>query len=247
MSKASPTTSPLSLAAVPKGGRCGGLISVIIPTLNEEAGIAACLAQVCRAPEVEVIVADGGSRDATVEAARRAGAKVIRAPRGRAGQMNAGAAVARGKILLFLHADTLPPPGWEDEVRQALARPDAAAGAFTFRLDQRTAGLRFIELSVAWRCRLAAMPYGDQGLFMRRDDFKAVGGFPDLPIMEDCELVRRLKKRGRIIVSPAPATTSARRWRQRGILATTAFNSLVVVAFYLGCPPSLLRRLYDRA
>ena len=240
-----PPTSPRSLAAVPDASR--GRISVIIPTLNEETGIAACLDRVRRAHGVEVIVVDGGSRDATVEAARRAGAKVIGAPRGRAVQMNAGAEVSRGEILLFLHADTLLPSGWEAEVRRALARPEVAAGAFTFRLDQRTAGLRFIELCVAWRCRLASMPYGDQGLFLRRVDFLAAGGFPDLPIMEDCELVRRLKKRGRIIVSPAPAITSARRWQQRGILATTAFNSLVVVAFYLGCPPSLLRRLYDRA
>jgi len=230
---------------VPEAGR--GRISVIIPTLNEEAGIAACLDRVRRAPGVEAIVADGGSRDATVEAARRAGAKVIAAPRGRACQMNAGAAASRGEILLFLHADTLLPLGWEAEARRALSRPGVAAGAFTFRLDRRTAGLRFIELCVAWRCRLASMPYGDQGLFLRRGAFLAAGGFPDLPIMEDCELVRRLKKRGRIIVSPAPAITSSRRWQQRGILTTTAFNSLVVVAFYLGCPPSLLRRLYDRA
>jgi len=237
--------SPRSLAAVPEAGR--GLISVIIPTLNEQAGIAACLGRVGRASGVEVIVADGGSRDATVETARRAGAKVIAAPRGRACQMNAGAAASNGNLLLFLHADTMLAPGWEGEVRRVLSRPGVAAGAFAFRLDRRSAGLRFIELCVAWRCRLASMPYGDQGLFLRRDAFLAAGGFPDLPIMEDCELVRRLKKRGRIIVSPVPATTSARRWQQRGILATTAFNSLVVVAFYLGYPPSLLRRLYDRA
>lgn len=244
MTKAAPTRTR-SLAAVPDASR--GRISIIIPTLDEETGIAACLDRVRRAPGVEVIVVDGGSRDATVEAARRAGAEVISAPRGRALQMNAGAEVSRGEILLFLHADTLLPSGWEAEVRRALARPEVAAGAFTFRLDQRTAGLRFIELCVAWRCRLASIPYGDQGLFLRRGVFLAAGGFPDLPIMEDCEFVRRLKKRGRIIVSPASATTSARRWQQKGILATTAFNSLVVVAFYLGCPPSLLRRLYDQA
>lgn len=245
MNKTPPTSSP-SLAAVPSGVRCGGTISVIIPTLNEAAGIIACLDRIGRSYEVEVIVVDGGSRDATVERARGAGVKVISTSMGRARQMNAGAAAARGDILLFVHADTLLPSGWEGEVRKVLARPDVAAGAFTFRLDRRTAGLRFIELAVAWRCRLAGMPYGDQGLFVRRRDFVAVGGFPDLPIMEDCELVRRLKKRGRIIVSPAPALTSARRWQQRGILTTTAFNSLVVVAFYLGYPPSLLRRLYDR-
>lgn len=238
--------SPLTPAARPAAGQAG-LISVIIPTLNEEANIAACLAEVHRAPEVEVIVADGGSGDATVQAATRAGARVIAAPRGRARQMNAGAAASRGDILLFLHADTLLPPGWDQQARRMLARPGAVAGAFTFRLDHRPAGLRFIELTVAWRCRLAGMPYGDQGLFIRRRDFAAVGGYPDLPIMEDCELVRRLKKWGRVMVSPAPAVTSARRWRRKGVVATTALNSLVVLAFYLGLPPSLLRRLYDRA
>ena len=221
-------------------------ISVIVPTLDEQAGIAACLATVGSPPGVEVIVVDGGSRDATISAARRGGARVIRAPRGRARQMNAGAATAQGDVLLFLHADTLLPPAWEGEVRRILARPRTAAGAFTFRLDQRGAGLRFIELTVAWRCRLAAMPYGDQALFARREDFLAAGGYPDLPIMEDCELVRLLKKRGSIIVSPAVATTSARRWQRKGLVATTLFNSLVVVAFYLGYPPALLRRLYDR-
>lgn len=220
---------------------------MVIPTLNEEAGLAACLAAVGQAPGQEVIVVDGGSRDATVALAHRAGAKVISAPRGRASQMNAGARASRGALLLFLHADTLLPGGWQDEVRRILARPGTAAGAFTFRLDQRSAGLRFIELAVAWRCRLAALPYGDQGLFLRRETFGAAGGFPALPIMEDCELVRRLKKQGRIIVSPAPAFTSARRWQRKGLLATTALNSLVVVAFYLGCPPGLLRRLYDRS
>jgi rSAM/selenodomain-associated transferase 2 len=221
-------------------------ISVIIPTLDEQAGIAACLAAVGCAPGVEVIVADGGSRDATIGAARRAGARVIRAPRGRALQMNAAAAAAQGDILLFLHADTLLPPAWAEEVRCILARPRTVAGAFSFRLDQRGAGLRFIEMTVAWRCRLAAMPYGDQALFVRREDFLNAGGYPDLPIMEDCELVRLLKKRGSIIVSPAVATTSARRWQRKGLVATTLFNSLVVVAFYLGYPPVLLRRLYDR-
>lgn len=245
MRKDHPTVSSPP-ASQPETRRREGRISVVIPTLNEEAGLAACLAAVQPAEGVEIIVADGGSRDTTVAVARRAGAKVISAPKGRASQMNAGAQASQGDLLLFLHADTLLPLGWQSEVRRILAEPGTAAGAFTFRLDQRTAGLRFIELSVAWRCRLAAMPYGDQGLFLRRETFWAAGGFPDLPIMEDCELVRRLKKWGRIIVSPAAATTSARRWQRKGLLATTAFNSLVVVAFYLGYPPDLLRRLYDR-
>ena len=227
-------------------GETGRGISVVIPTLNEAEAIgptvrAARLAQGC-----EVIVADGGSRDATLDRARAAGARVLSAPRGRARQMNAGAAQAKGELLLFLHADTLLPPGWQHELRRVLALPRVAAGAFTFRLDHRPAGLRFIEQFVALRCCLAAMPYGDQGLFLRRAVFQAVGGFPDLPIMEDCEMVRRLKSHGKIAISPAPALTSARRWRKKGLLATTAFNSVVVAAFYAGFSPALLRRLYDR-
>ena len=168
------------------------------------------------------------------------------AAQGRARQMNAGAAAAQGQVLLFLHADTRLPLGWQHEVERILALPGVAAGAFAFRLDQRPAGLRFIELSVTVRCALAGLPYGDQGLFLTRRLFQRAGGFPDLPIMEDCEMIRRLRLLGRVALSPAPAVTSARRWRQRGLLATTGLNLLVVGAFYLGFSPAFLRRLYDR-
>jgi len=221
-------------------------VSVIIPALNEQEAIAPTVAAALAAPGAEVLVVDGGSSDATMRRAREAGARVISASKGRARQMNAGATAARGETLLFLHADTLLPPGWWREVARLLALPGVAAGAFSFRLDRRPAGLRFIELSVALRCRLGAMPYGDQGLFMTRRAFQAVGGFPELPIMEDCEMVRRLRSQGRLALSPAPAVTSSRRWQKKGVLATTLVNFLVVGAFYAGFSPTLLRRLYDR-
>ncbi|MCB2228405.1 MAG: TIGR04283 family arsenosugar biosynthesis glycosyltransferase [Desulfarculaceae bacterium] len=206
----------------------------------------AAVASARSAPGAEVLVVDGGSRDDTAQRARAAGARVIRAAKGRAAQMNAGAIAAGGEILLFLHADSILPPGWQHEVRRVLGLPGVAAGAFRFRLDHRPAGLRFIELSVAARCRLAGMPYGDQGLFLTRRVFRWAGGFPELPIMEDCEMIRRLRPLGRVALSPAPVITSARRWQRRGAIATTGLNSLVVGAFYLGFPPAFLRRLYDR-
>ncbi|MCF8032780.1 MAG: TIGR04283 family arsenosugar biosynthesis glycosyltransferase [Desulfarculaceae bacterium] len=221
-------------------------ISVIIPALNEEKTIAATVASALGASGAEVLVVDGGSRDATMQQAEAAGAKVMRASRGRASQMNAGAARARGDVLLFLHADTRLPLGWQREVARILALPNVAAGAFAFRLDHRPAGLRFIELSVAARCRWAGLPYGDQGLFLTHRVFQRAGGFPNLPIMEDCEMIRRLRALGRVALSPAPAVTSARRWQRRGALATTGLNFLVVGAFYLGFSPAFLRRFYDR-
>jgi rSAM/selenodomain-associated transferase 2 len=221
-------------------------ISVIIPTLDEQDCLAPTLATALSAPGVEAILVDGGSQDQTVAMARQAGAKVIHSPPGRARQMNLGAATAKGEALLFLHADTLLPKGWQHEVRRILEQPGVSAGAFGFRLDSRPAKLRFIELGVALRCRLGQMPYGDQALFMRREFFEKAGGFPQMPIMEDVALVKRLKKLGRVLTSPAPAITSARRWQAQGALYTTGLNYLLMIAFYAGIPLGTLRRLYDR-
>ncbi|MCB2186604.1 MAG: TIGR04283 family arsenosugar biosynthesis glycosyltransferase [Deltaproteobacteria bacterium] len=223
-----------------------GRLAVLIPALNEEAALPSCLARVAAGGADLVVVADGGSADATRAVAARAGALVLSCPRGRARQMNAAARLATAEYLLFLHADTLLPPGWAAEVRRVLADPGVAAGAFTFRLDQRPASLRFIELAVALRCRLAGLPYGDQGLFLRREDFQQLGGFPDQPIMEDWELVRRLGRQGRVVISPLPAVTSARRWQELGLARTTFLNYLVPMLYHLGLEPARLRRLYDR-
>jgi rSAM/selenodomain-associated transferase 2 len=222
------------------------LISIIIPTLNEQANIASCLASTRYAPNVERIVVDGGSHDLTVEIARSCGAKVLTSPTGRARQMNAGAEVASGDLLLFLHADTLLPEGFDDCVRRILTQPGVAAGAFEFRLDAVSRGLQIIERVANWRSRRLQMPYGDQAIFVRSSLFHEIGGFPEMPILEDFELIRRLKKKGRIHTLPLPAITSARRWHTLGIWQTTLSHQLIVAAYYLGLSPALIHRFARR-
>jgi rSAM/selenodomain-associated transferase 2 len=241
--KFSPALSPSSsLLEEGTGGGNLPLISVIIPTLNEEENIADCLDNTQGALKVERIVVDGGSRDRTVEIARSWGAGVLAAPTGRARQMNAGAGVASGELFLFLHADTLLPKRFDGWVRQVLAQPGVAAGAFEFRLDATSRGLRIIERVANWRSRRLQLPYGDQAIFIKSAVFREIGGFPDLPIMEDFEFIRRLKRKGRIVTLPQSAITSARRWRMHGLWKTTLINELVLAAYYLGVPASRIHR-----
>jgi len=217
-------------------------ISIIIPTLNEEKNIVSCLASTRHAAQIERIVVDGGSMDRTMEMARTWGATVLSSPKGRARQMNAGARVARGDLLLFLHADTCLPERFAEWVRQILSRPWVAAGAFQFRLDASTRELHLIERGANWRCRLWQMPYGDQAIFVKSALFREVGGFPDIPIMEDFEFIRRLKKKGRIQIAPLPAITSARRWMTLGTWKTTLMHEAIIVAYYLGISPTRIHR-----
>ncbi len=222
-----------------------GRISVIIPTLNESSNIEATLSPLFEAsPVTEVIVVDAGSADGTPDKAVACGAKVLATDGGRARQMNVGAAAATGSILLFLHADTQLPDGFQGLVRSALRAPGVVGGAFLFRLDDAARGYRLLERLTNWRARRLQMPYGDQALFMKAETFRVLGGFPEMPIMEDFEMVRRLRRRGRICIVPAPAITSARRWRKRGILGTTLLNQLVIAAYFLRVPPETLARWY---
>lgn len=222
------------------------VISVIVPTLDEEARLPASLAGVVGRPEVEVVVVDGGSRDDTVTVAGALGARVVRARRGRARQMNAGAAVARGDILLFLHADTRLPTTFVEDVRRTLAHPGTVAGAFRFALDARGATLRLIEYAVDLRCRLFQLPYGDQALFLGAVLFERLGGFPDVPVMEDFELVRRLRRQGRIELTRGAAVTSARGWARWGVVRFTAVNQLTLLAWKLGLRPEHVARARSR-
>jgi rSAM/selenodomain-associated transferase 2 len=154
--------------------------------------------------------------------------------------MNAGAGLAVGDILLFLHADTRLPRDVVQQVRQTLRPARVAAGAFHLSIAGALSGLRAIERVANWRSRLLQMPYGDQGLFLSRDLFWELGGFPPIPIMEDFELVRRLKRRGRIALAHGSARTSNRRWQRLGALKTWLINQAIVAAYYAGVPPQRL-------
>jgi len=219
-------------------------ISIIIPVLNEANTINGVLARILGASNVEVIVVDGGSQDETVALAQSVGVKVIAVTSGRASQMNAGAAVATGSILLFLHADTHLPPAFDTLVRQALQNTGAIAGAFELRIDAELWGIRVIEKMVNWRSRFLSLPYGDQAIFLKASIFKEIGGFPNLPIMEDFELMRYLKRYGKIAIAPAPVLTSGRRWQKLGVVRTTLINQLIIISYFLGVPPAKLARWY---
>jgi rSAM/selenodomain-associated transferase 2/rSAM/selenodomain-associated transferase 1 len=230
----------------------GAKISIVIPAIDEANSIAKVLATIHALPNVEVILVDGGSIDDTVSIAQGFGVKVISAAKGRAHQMNVGAAAATGKILLFLHADTFLPLGFETMVRSTLQpplkgeKPAPVAGAFSLQIDDPRTSLRSIERLVAWRSKWRQMPYGDQAIFLRAATFWEVGGFVEMPIMEDFELMRRLQQRGRIEILSAPAITSARRWLKRGVWKTTLINQSIVIGYLVGISPSRLATWYRR-
>ncbi len=217
-------------------------LSVIIPTLNERERIAETVRRALASGVDEVIVADGGSADGTVEAAAEAGARTLVGERGRGSQQNAGARAAAGDTLLFLHADTVLPSDFPRHVAETLARPGVAAGAFRFRLDDSGFSMALVEWMVMRRCRLFGLPYGDQAIFVRREVFEKAGGFPNAPILEDYELVRSLQRLGRIAIAEADAVTSARRWRRLGVLRTTWSNQLCLLAYRFEVSPERIAR-----
>jgi uncharacterized protein len=219
-------------------------VSVVIPALNEAGQIAETVCGLASNHRTEVIVVDGGSTDATAHIAASLQARILVAQPPRSVQMNAGAAIARGSALVFLHADTCLSPGFEDQVQETLARPGVAAGAFRLRISAGAKGLRLIEGMANWRSRCLQLPYGDQAIFLNRDTFWGLHGFPPFPIMEDFELIRRLRRRGRIELAPGQASTSARRWLQVGIARTWLINQLVITGYFLGVPADRLARWY---
>jgi uncharacterized protein len=222
-------------------------VSVIIPALNEAAHIAATLEYVRKNSPHEIIVVDGGSADETCAIAQNCGAKVIHSKPARARQMNAGAAQATGNVLLFLHADTLLPDNWTRVVTDTLKAPGVAAGSFGFRVAERFPGRWLVEWTTNLRSRWFQNPYGDQTQFLRRAMFEELGGFADLPIMEDYELNQRLRKLGRVVTAEAAAITSGRRWKRLGVVRTTLTNKMMIAGFHLGVCPHKLARFYRRS
>lgn len=218
---------------------------MIIPALDEEERIAATIDAAFAAGAAEVIVADGGSTDATVARARQRGAVVITDERVRAKQLNRGAQTASHEVLLFVHADTLLPPGAAEAITRSLDE-GAVFGGFRIAFLERTPGLLWTAFAINARTRVSRAPWGDQAQFIRRDTFLRHGGYRELPLMEDYELAVRMKRFGRIAILPLPVRTSGRRFLQKGLVRTTVLNWLIVVCFRLGVSPERLARWYRR-
>jgi rSAM/selenodomain-associated transferase 2 len=212
------------------------MISVVIPTLDATITLAATLGSIADADEV--VVVDGGSTDGTAALATSLGARVVASPRGRGRQLAEGVSVARGEWLLLLHGDTHLGPGW----RKTIPRDDCA-GYFRFTLDSDDPRARRLEYLVALRCRLFALPYGDQGLLIHRDLLQRVGGIRALPLMEDVDLVRRLGRR-RLVPLDVAAMTSAEKWQRQGWYRRSLRNIGCLTLYFAGVPPRCIARLY---
>jgi rSAM/selenodomain-associated transferase 2 len=207
-------------------------ISIIIPTLNEEKSINQCLETVVNIPGIEVIVSDGGSTDRTVEiAGQHRDVKVVHSHTGRGIQMNSGAACARGEILLFLHADCILPRENVLKIRQIIDSGIFVGGAFKIRLLSDKFPYRLIEMGINFRSKIFKLPYGDQGLFVKRAVFEELDGFREMPICEDLDFICRLKKCGRIAILNEKIFTSVRTWKNHGILRTSLRNQLLLASY----------------
>jgi rSAM/selenodomain-associated transferase 2 len=222
-------------------------LGVVIPALDEAANLARLLPDLLRRarPDAEIIVVDGGSRDGTTKVVRgQAGVRLLESARGRARQMNAGARQVGGDVLLFLHADTRLPDGAIDAIAGALADPAVVAGRFDVRFDSRRRVLAMVAWFMNARSRATSICTGDQAIFVRRAAFDAVGGYPDIALMEDIELCRRLKRRGRLAALRVRVTTSARKWEREGPLRTIGLMWTLRLLYFCGVAPARLHRWY---
>jgi rSAM/selenodomain-associated transferase 2 len=220
-------------------------LTIVLPVLNEAAIIVAALRALAplRARGVEIIVADGGSRDGTARLAMPSADRVITVQRGRGAAVNAGAALGTGDALLFLHADTALPHNADRLIDAALAR--RAWGRFDLRIAGNHPLFAVIARMINWRSRVTGIATGDQAIFVTRKAFEAVGGFPDLPLMEDIAISRRLKRLCRPFCLATPVVTSGRRWERNGVLSTILLMWRLRLSYYLGVEPALLAELYD--
>ena len=221
------------------------MISVIIPTLDEELLLPACLAALAGQTAHELIVADGGSADATLAIAAAAGARIVSSERGRAEQLNRGAAAARGEVLVFVHADTCLPGDLLARIGHLLADdPRIVGGCCTLRFDDSATRYRLMAALGNAYLRLTHAQYGDRAMFVRCATFAAVGGFRPLPIMDDADLGRRLRRAGRTVLLSGPVTTSAREFKRQGAVRLVAKLAIAHVAFWLGVEPERIHRFY---
>ena len=222
------------------------MLSIVIPVLNEASNLERLLPDLSqKCPGAEVIVVDGGSTDGSTQVvAQYPLARLVVSPRGRARQMNAGAREARGEILLFLHADTRLPDGAAEAIRAALADPRVVGGRFDVRLDSPRVIFRLIAFFINCRSRLSRIATGDQGLFLRHHIFAEMGGYPEIPLMEDVEFSKRLKRCGTIACLRLAVTASARKWEQEGVVRTVLLMWMLRLLYFFGVRPARLHRLY---
>lgn len=224
------------------------MISVVIPTLNAGAGLAAALDALSPVDHPlieEIIVSDGGSSDSTIGIAARSGCRVIQGPPGRGSQLHSGALQARGAWLLFIHADTRPSVGWEKAASEFVKSrgSERRAAVFVFELDDRRKRARWLERIVAIRVRALGLPYGDQGLLLARSFYDEVGGYRPFPLMEDVDLVRRIGRRS-IETLAVSAVTSADRYRRNGYVRRSVRNAACLLLYFLGVPPQRIAKFY---
>jgi len=223
-------------------------ISIVIPVFQESAIINDTLTRLpcpTQTPNLEIIVIDGDSAGATLATIQKADIIKATAPKGRSFQMNRGASLATGNILLFLHADTKLPENALDTLRQVLNRSDAVAGAFELGIDSPAPKYRIIEIAVKLRTHFTKIPYGDQAIFINRLLFKKIGGYPEVVLMEDIALMQRVKQHGgKIVILPSRVRTSARRWEKEGVFYCTLRNWLLVSLFYCGVSTERLKKFY---
>ncbi|MCY4489059.1 MAG: TIGR04283 family arsenosugar biosynthesis glycosyltransferase [Deltaproteobacteria bacterium] len=222
-------------------------LSIIIPVLNEERTIAATVEDLARIEPCEIIVVDGGSTDRTAEIVRDGPARLVVSARGRAAQMNQGARSATGDVLLFLHADTRLPGTAAPDVQGCMADPACVGGRFDIRLDSSRPLLRIVGRMISLRSRLTRVATGDQAIFVRRTAFERLGGFPEIPIMEDVAFCRELKREGPIACLRSQVVSSARRWEQNGPVRTILLMWTLKLLYLAGVSPARLKRLYSEA
>lgn len=220
-------------------------ISIVIPVLNEEAHIKSILDMTEQMPgEKEIIVVDGGSKDKTVELAKASKAVVINSPKGRAKQMNAGAKIATGEVIFFLHSDSKIGKQALLSIDWALQDPNIVGGGFTLEIDDSRFIFKLVALGSNIRPKLSKVFFGDQGIFVRRTVFEAIGGYPDIVLMEDWEISRSLKKKGRLVQLPDKIVTSARRWQKTGTWKTILLMHKLKLFYKFGVSPEALKKMY---